>query len=147
MYSSQILPGIPVPITATAMALPLAGNRVRAGFPSPAEDFRNERLDITNLLIEHPHSTYLLRVAGSSMREFGIDDGDLIVVDRALQARHGNIVVAMVESEFTVKQLHCMNSCVKLRAGNPAFPDITPQENETLEIWGVVTSCIKRFTR
>ena len=147
MYSNRLLAGMPVPTTASPIGLPLADCPVRAGFPSPAEDFRGERLDIASLLIEHPHATYLLRVAGPSMQDCGIDDGDLIVVDRSIQARHAHIVVAMVEGEFTVKLLHCAGGAVRLQAGNPAYPDITPQENETLEIWGVVTACIKRFAR
>ncbi|WP_286997895.1 MULTISPECIES: LexA family protein [Comamonas] len=147
MYSNRLLAGMPVPTTASPIGLPLADCPVRAGFPSPAEDFRGERLDIASLLIEHPHATYLLRVAGPSMQDCGIDDGDLIVVDRSIQARHAHIAVAMVEGEITVKLLHCAGGAVRLQAGNPAYPDITPLENETLEIWGVVTACIKRFAR
>ena len=79
------------------------------------------------------------------MREYGIDDGDMIVVDRALRARHGSIVVAVIDSEFTVKVLHNAGSCRKLKPGNPTYPDIVPKHNQALEIRGVVTSCIKRF--
>lgn len=81
------------------------------------------------------------------MQEYGIGDGDLIVVDRAIQARHGHIVVAVVDSEFTVKYLYKAAGIVRLKAGNPTYPDIVPKESQTLEVWGVVTSCIKRFTR
>lgn len=111
---------------------------MRAGFPSPAEDFSGKRLDIATLLVEHPQATFLLRVAGPSMREYGIDD-------RALSARHGSIVVAVIDNDFTVKVLHNAGGAFKLRAGNPTYPDIVPKENQELEIWGVVTSCIKRF--
>ena len=79
------------------------------------------------------------------MREYGIDDGDMIVVDRALRARHGSIIVAVIDNEFTVKALHNAGGVFKLRAGNPTYPDIVPKENQELKIWGVVTSCIKRF--
>lgn len=116
-----------------------------AGFPSPADDFAGKRLDIASLLIEHSQATFLLRVAGPSMREYGIDDGDIILVDRALGARHGSIVVAVLDNEFTVKVLHNAGGCFKLRPGNPSYPDIVPKEDQELEIWGVVTSCIKRF--
>ena len=138
---------MPVQLTASPVALPLADCSVRAGFPSPAEDFSGKRLDIAELLIEHPQATFLLRVAGPSMREYGIDDGDMIVVDRALRPRHGSIVVAIIDSDFTVKVLHTASGSCKLRAGNPTYPDIVPKEGQTLEIWGVVTSCIKRFAR
>ena len=79
------------------------------------------------------------------MKEAGIDDGDLIVVDRALTASHGCIVVAVVDGEFTVKYLHQRYGRVKLRAANPTYPDIQFKDAQTVEIWGVVTSCIKRF--
>ncbi len=79
------------------------------------------------------------------MREYGIDDGDLIVVDRALRPRHGSIVVALLDNDFTVKVLHNAGGCFKLKAGNPTYPDIVPKENQELAIWGVVKSCIKRF--
>lgn len=129
------------------MALSLADCAVRAGFPSPAEDFSGKRLDISTMLVEHPHATYFLRVAGLSMEEFGKADGDLIVVDRAIQARHGHIVVAIVDSEFTVKYLYQSGDVVRLKACNPTYPDIIPKGKQTLEILGVVTSCIKRFSR
>lgn len=130
---------------ASPLALPLADCSVRAGFPSPADDFQGKRLDITRILVEHPQATYLLRVAGPSMTEYGIDDGDLIVVDRALTARHGCIVVAILDNEFTVKKLHQLNGSFRLQAGNRTYPDIVPKEAQTLEIWGVVTACVKRF--
>lgn len=136
-----------MPMMASPMALPLADSSVRAGFPSPAGDFHAKRLDIAELLVQHPQATYLLRVAGLSMKEYGIDEGDLIVVDRALEARHGCIVVAILDNEFTVKALHQVNGTFRLKAGNRTYPDIVPKEDQTLEIWGVVTACVKRFAR
>ncbi|WP_021028645.1 LexA family transcriptional regulator [Comamonas sp. B-9] len=138
-------PNTPILVSAAPLSILRAEGSVRAGFPSPAEDFAVSRLDIGALLVKHPQATYLLRVAGPSMREFGIDDGDLVAVDRALQARHGCIVVAVIEGEFTVKKLFKAAGMVKLKAGNPTYPDITPKEGQSLEIWGVVTSCIKIF--
>ncbi|MDO9437731.1 LexA family transcriptional regulator [Hydrogenophaga sp.] len=120
---------------------------VQAGFPSPAEDFAVNRLDLTELLVLHPQATYLLRVAGASMRDAGIDDGDTIVVDKAIKPRHGHIVVAVVDGEFTVKYLHQRAGRVRLKAANPTFPDIIPKDGQTVEVWGVVTSCIKRFVQ
>ena len=77
---------------------------------------------------------------------YAIEDGDLIVVDRALRAKHASIVVAVVDGEFTVKALHQVNGFFQLKAGNPTYPDIVPEDDQSLEIWGVVKSCIKRFT-
>lgn len=147
MYSQCLLPGLPVPAQASSLHLPLADCPVRAGFPSPAEDFSGQRLDLSDMLVEHPQATFLLRVAGPSMREYGIDDGDVIVVDRAIRARHGHIVVAVVDGEFTVKSLYSVGGSIRLKAGNPTYPDIIPKDGQTLEVWGVVTSCIKRFAR
>ena len=135
----------PTELAATSLVLPMPVAAVRAGFPSPAEDFAVNRLDLTQLLITHPQATFLLRVAGASMREAGIDDGDTLVVDRAIKPRHGHIVVAVVDGEFTVKQLYQRAGRMRLKAANPTFPDIEPKDGQTVEVWGVVSSCIKRF--
>lgn len=130
---------------ATAMVLPMPDSAVRAGFPSPAEDFAVNRLDLTQILVTHPQATFLVRVAGASMRDAGIDDGDTLVVDRAIKPHHGHVVVAVVDGEFTVKYLHQRAGRLRLKAANPTFPDIVPKEGQTIEVWGVVSSCIKRF--
>lgn len=135
----------PVPLSAVPLVLPMPETHVQAGFPSPAEDFAVNRLDLTEILVRHPQATFVLRVAGASMRDMGIDDGDLLVVDRALKAVHGHNVVAVVDGEFTVKQLHQRAGRMKLKAANPTYPDIVPKDGQTVEIWGVVTSSIKRF--
>ena len=132
-------------LAASPLVLPMPEARARAGFPSPAEDFTVNRLDLTKILVTHPQATFLLRVAGASMREAGIDDGDTLVVDRAIKPRNGQVVVAVVDGEFTVKYLHQRAGRVKLKAANPTFPDIEPKDGQTVEVWGVVTSCIKRF--
>lgn len=136
---------VPQLLAAAPLVLPMPEARVRAGFPSPAEDFAVNRLDLTQILVTHPQATFLLRVAGPSMREAGIDDGDTLVVDRAIKPRHGHVVVAVVDGDFTVKVLHQRAGRVKLKAANPTFPDIVPKDGQTVEVWGVVTSCIKRF--
>jgi DNA polymerase V len=124
----------------------MAGDKVAAGFPSPAEDFAVNRVDLTAKLITHPQSTFLLKVTGESMKDAGIFNGDTLVVDKAIKPRHGQIVVAVVDGEFTVKQLYQQAGCVKLVAANSAFPEIHPEEGQMLEIWGVVTACVKWFT-
>ena len=126
------------------MAL-LFKNRVCAGFPSPAEDLGAQRIDLTALLVTHAQATYFLKASGHSMVEAGIFDGDIMVVDRAIKPRHGHIVVAVVDGDFTVKRLYQRAGRVKLRAANVTFPEIVPKEGQTIEVWGVVTATIKRF--
>ena len=135
----------PILLASTPLMLPLAGDRVCAGFPSPAEDFAVKRIDLTEILVTHPQATFLLRVSGESMKDAGIFDGDMLVVDKAIKPRHGQIVVAVVDGEFTVKYLYQRSGRVKLRPANVTFPDITPTDGQTIEVWGVVTCSIKRF--
>lgn len=144
MYSI-IPPNQPVPVTGHGAVLPLAGDSVQAGFPSPAEDFAVKRIDLTEILIKHPQATFLLRVRGDSMRESGIFDGDTLVVDRAIKPHHGHIVVAVVDGEFTVKYLHERAGRIKLKPANPTYPEIVPRDGQTVEVWGVVTASIKQF--
>jgi DNA polymerase V len=118
---------------------------VQAGFPSPAEDLGAQRIDLAQLLIKHSQATYFLRASGNSMTEAGIFDGDILVIDRAIKPRNTHIVVAIVDGEFTVKQLYQRAGRMKLKAANPTYPDITPKEGQTIEVWGVVTSSIKQF--
>ncbi|WP_082680340.1 LexA family protein [Paucibacter sp. KCTC 42545] len=116
---------------------------VQAGFPSPAEDHGVERIDLNKELIKHPQATFMMRVRGASMREAGIDDGDVVLVDRAIKPSHGHVVVAVVDGEFTVKRLWKRGSNLKLQAANPTYPDILPRDGQTVEVWGVVTTAIK----
>jgi DNA polymerase V len=127
--------------------LVLVDGHVRAGFPSPAEDFNTKRVDLTELLITHPQATFLLRASGDSMREAGIHDKDLLIVNRALPPLSGCIVIAVVDGEFTVKYLRMRAGHVRLVAANPTYPDIVPRDGQTLEIWGVVTDAIKHFAQ
>jgi DNA polymerase V len=144
MYSKNAFDQ-PVLISHATALLPLAGDRVQAGFPSPAEDFAVKRIDLTEILVTHPQATFLLRVSGESMKDAGIFDGDMLVVDKAIKPRHGHIVVAVVDGEFTVKYLYQRSGRIKLKPANVTFPEITPKDGQTLEVWGVVTSAIKRF--
>ena len=120
---------------------------VQAGFPSPAEDHASERVDLNKILIKHPLATYLMRVRGASMREAGIDDGDVVLVDRAVKPCHGHVVVAVVDGEFTVKRLWKRGANLKLQAANPTYPDILPRDGQTVEVWGVVTNAIKAMQK
>jgi DNA polymerase V len=119
---------------------------IRAGFPSPADDFAVKRQDLNDLLITHPAATFFWRVRGTSMIDAGIGDGDILVVNRALAPGHGDIVVAEVDNDFTVKYLHQRNGRVRLKAANATFPDIVfVKDGQQLRIVGVVTCAIKRY--
>lgn len=135
----------PVPVSEAPLLALLIRNRVCAGFPSPAEDLGAKRIDLTQVLITHPQATYFLRASGHSMVEAGIFDNDILVVDRAIKPRNNHIVVAVIDGDFTVKQLYQRLGRIKLKAANPTFPDIVPKDGQTIEIWGVVTSSIKQF--
>ena len=111
---------------------------VPAGFPSPADDYVEQRISLDEHLIQHRESTFFMRVAGDSMRGLGIFDGDLLVVDRALPAAHGCVVIAVLDGEFTVKQLlHTADGQV-LRAAHPAYSDTLIRPEQDFSIWGVV---------
>ena len=139
MYAS------PVPCDPSPLILPVAGDCVRAGFPSPAEDFQVERLDLTTILVSHPQATFFLRLRGDSMHDAGLFDGDLLVVNRALKPVNGDVVIAVVDGEFTCKTLWLKFGRMKLVAANPTYPEIVPKEGQTIEVWGVVTASIKRL--
>ncbi|MBS0615914.1 MAG: translesion error-prone DNA polymerase V autoproteolytic subunit [Verrucomicrobia bacterium] len=126
------------------MKLPLFETPVQAGFPSPAEDIIERKLDLHELLIRHPASTFFVRASGSSMKDAGITSGDLLIVDRAEPARDGAIVVAIVSGEFTVKRLRKENGVFFLMPENKKFPPI--EVTEDCEIWGVVTFVIHKCT-
>ena len=135
------------PILASSLPVEahLLTGTVQAGFPSPAEDLGAQRIDLAELLIKHSQATYFLRASGHSMTEAGIFDGDILVIDRAIKPRNTHIVVAIVDGDFTVKQLYQRAGRMKLKAANPTYPDITPKDGQTIEVWGVVTSTIKQF--
>lgn len=146
MYSIDT-PTAPLPLKAEARVLVgLIDQTVQAGFPSPAEDHACKRIDLNEILVRHPQASFLLRVRGSSMRDAGIDDGDLVLVDKAIKPAHGQVVVAVVDGEFTVKRLYAKDGQIKLQASNKAFKDITPGDGQIVEVWGVVTHAIKFMT-
>lgn len=143
--NSPSISTVPVLISDALMPILMLRNQVCAGFPSPAEDLGAQRIDLTQILITHAQATYFLRASGHSMVEAGIFDKDILVVDRAIKPRHNHIVVAVVDGDFTVKQLYQRLGRTRLKAANPTFPDIVPKDGQTIEIWGVVTASIKQF--
>lgn len=130
---------------APLLSIPLFADKVPAGFPSPATDDVEARLDLNRLLIQHAESTFFLRAKGQSMQDAGIHDGDVLVVDRALNPAHGQVVIAIVDGDFTVKRLFRQGGKVSLLAENPEFADITFREGQELQIWGVVTNVVHKL--
>lgn len=124
------------------VTVPLLMSRIHAGFPSPADDYVDQTLDLNTHLISHPAATFYVRVRGHSMRGAGIHDGDLLIVDRALTPRLGRIVVALVNGEFTVKRLTRHGGQIWLMAEHPDYPPIRLQEDIDDRIWGTVTYVI-----
>ncbi len=123
------------------MARPLMLSATPAGFPSPAEDHIDRNLDLNEHLINHPAATFFVRVSGRSMVGAGINDGALLIVDRAEEARDGRIVVAVVEGAHTVKRLRKAAGRCWLEAANPDYPDIQVLDDDS-HVWGVVTFVI-----
>ncbi|MRF66575.1 translesion error-prone DNA polymerase V autoproteolytic subunit [Escherichia coli] len=122
--------------------IPLFLDRVPAGFPSPAADYMEERINLNSTLIKHPDSTYMLRVEGNSMIDANINDGDVVIVDSALAAKDGDIVIASVDGEFTVKRLN--SNPPMLMPMNPDFQPILISDAQDLQIFGVVTFIIHK---
>lgn len=136
---------LPIPLGQFPISVLELETPVHAGFPSPAEDFQAKRIDILERLVTHPQATYSMAVRGHSMEGVGIFDGDVVLVDRAVKPAHGQIVVAVVDNDFTCKQLWMRGGRLKLKAANPTFADIVPTEGQTVEVWGVVIASIKQF--
>lgn len=124
--------------------VPLMLASVQAGFPSPADDYVENHLDLNELVIKHPAATFYVRVEGDSMRGAGIHSGDLLVVDRALPPVHGKIVVAVVNGEFTVKRIRIDSRGVWLVAENDKYPPLLVSAESEFQVWGVVTYVIHR---
>ena len=123
---------------------PLMDSPVKAGFPNPAEEAGGFALDLSDYLVSHPVSTYYLRVDGDSMTGAGIESGDIVVVDKSLEAKSGDIVVAAVDGEFTLKRLKKQPQAAWLVAEHPGYPPIALHEAADAALWGVVTFVIHR---
>ena len=130
------------PDLSTRYALPVFLGRLPAGFPSPADDDIEGKLDLNRHLIKHPAATFFVRVSGDSMLEAGIHTGDLLVVDRSLEAIDGNVVVAALDGELTVKRLYRRDQTLRLLPANTHYQPIEIQAHQSFEIWGVVTNVI-----
>ena len=129
----------------TILEMPLLLCRMPAGFPSPADDFLEKRLDLNEYLIKNPPATFLVRVSGQSMKDVGIFDGDMLVVDKSLQPVSGSVVVAIVHGEFTVKTLKMQGMRTYLLPANGQYRPIEVTPEMDCEVWGVVASVIRKL--
>ena len=136
---------VPAMETPPRAAAPLMSVAVMAGFPSPAEQYVERPLDLNELLVARPAATYFVRAAGDSMMGAGIQNGDLLVVDRSLDPTDGAVVIACVDGEFTVKTYRRDAAGIRLEAANPAYPPIRFSGAMELRVFGVVTAVIHRL--
>ena len=121
----------------------LAGEGVSAGFPSPADDFKETRISLDKVAVKNEAATFYARVAGQSMIGAGLDDGDLLVIDRSMEPQDGKIAVCLIDGDFTVKRLKVEKDCVWLMAENKRYKPIQVTEENELMIWGIVTHVLK----
>ena len=129
----------PVFVSDVSLMLDVCGWNIPAGFPSPAADHAQERIDLNKQLIRNKEATYIFRVKGDSMTGAGIYEGDALLVDRSIDPKHNNIVIAQLNNEFTVKRLYRRGGVVKLVAENPIYPARLIKEEDDFVVWGVVT--------
>jgi DNA polymerase V len=135
-----------IPDTTTKQPIPFFDHFVQAGFPSPAESLSDKKLDLNEYIIKHPQSTFFVKVEGDSMKNAGIYPGDIVVVDRLLTPKNNNIVLAIIDGEFTVKRLQIENlgteSTVTLIPENSNYEPIIITQEMDFQIWGVITFTI-----
>ena len=131
------------------LPLDFADGGIRAGFPSPAQDSMTESIDLNRELVRHPATTFYARAVGDSMKDCGIDDGDLLVIDKAIDPQEGDIVVAYIDGEFTLNRVKfdTKGDCLWLMPANKDYPPIKVTEDNNFIVWGVLTYNIKRQYR
>ena len=120
------------------LELPISQSYVAAGFPSPAEDYLEDKINLQQVLIQNPTATYLLRVRGESMRDARLHDGDILVVDRSLKPSHGHVIIGVVDGEFTVKRFLQKGGRLYLQPANELYPPVEITEEMDFKSWGVV---------
>ena len=128
----------------TKLSLPIAMTSVPAGFPSPADDYMDKKLDLNEYLIQHPAATFFVRVKGESMIQAGIHSGDILIVDRAIEPEDGKVVIAAIDGELTVKRILKRDGKLYLAAENPDYNLIEVSPEQSFMIWGVVTYVIHK---
>ena len=125
--------------------IPLIGVKIPAGFPSPADDYVEGKVDLNNMVIKNQDSTFYMKVEGDSMIDANINDGDVLVVDKSIEPVHGKIVIAILDGEFTVKTLYNKDGIIKLVPANPNYEEIILGEYQELNVWGVVTFVLHKI--
>jgi len=128
----------------TPLVLPYSDQGIKAGFPSPAQDYEEPGIDLNRTLIKHPATTFLAKVKGDCLYQSFIFDGDIAVVDKSLEPREGCKVVAFIDGEFTMKSVKMGKDCVYLIPDNPDFPTITVTPDQQFMIWGVITYTVHK---
>ncbi|MCW7552870.1 translesion error-prone DNA polymerase V autoproteolytic subunit [Endozoicomonas gorgoniicola] len=123
-------------------SFPFYQSPAACGFPSPAADYLEDRLSLDQLLVQHPTATFFARAQGNSMIGAGIHDGDLLIIDRSLTARSGDIVIALLDGELLVKRLKLNNKKAELHSEHPDYPPVRLTAEQELDVWGVVTQVI-----
>ena len=129
-----------------AFEFKLLSHRISAGFPSPAADYAEQSLDLNHYLVQNKPATFMFTVQGDSMMGAGIYDGDKVVVDKALKPKHKDIVVAVVDGEYTIKRLYQLRGKTELQPENSSYEPITFNENSELQIWGVVVGVVRKYS-
>lgn len=127
--------------------IPALDSAIPAGFPSPAEGLPSDSIDLNRELISHPSSTFCARVTGDSMIESGISDGDILIIDKSLEARNGSIAVCFYDGEFTLKRISIKSDGLYLEPSNPRYTTIKVTEDANFNVWGIVTYVIKSISK
>ncbi|MEG1008151.1 MAG: translesion error-prone DNA polymerase V autoproteolytic subunit [Bacteroides sp.] len=133
--------------TSTTLPLPYAEEGIRAGFPSPAQDYMELSIDLNKELVPHPSSTFYGRVKGDSMKEEGIEDGDILVIDKSLELMNDDLAVCFVDGEFTLKRVRIDAAIIWLVPSNKDYPEIPITSENDFIVWGIVTYTIKKNRR
>ena len=131
--------------TESSVEIPLMDEGIKAGFPSPADDFLDISIDLNKELIKNPPATFFGRVNGDSMKDLGIDDGDLLVIDKSLEPTNGKVAVCFIDGEFTLKKIQLEKDFVWLVPANEKYKPIKVTENNDFVVWGIVVHVIKSF--
>lgn len=131
----------------TKIDLPYANEGIQAGFPSPAPNYINESIDLNIELIKHPASTFFGKVSGDSMIEEGIEEGDILIIDKSLEPVNGDLAVCCIDGEFTLKRIEIENNYIKLMPSNATFKPIVITPENQFTVWGIVTYTIKKNRR
>ena len=134
-----------IPDTENAKEFPFIADGIKAGFPSPAADFDETKISIDQLVVKNEAATFYAKASGHSMIGAGIDDGDILVIDRSIEPTDNKIAVCFIDGDFTIKRIKIEEDCIYLQPENPKFKSIKVTEDNDLIIWGIVTYVVKKI--